>query len=55
MKNLIQLNFQTFLESRPKSFALFQDMDEATFCSQPHADFNSVGWHLGHTYCHLNR
>ncbi|QMS92419.1 ergothioneine biosynthesis protein EgtB [Nostoc edaphicum CCNP1411] len=40
--------FQAFYECRLQTFALFQDMDEATFCSQPHPDFSPVGWHLGH-------
>ncbi|MGF1936568.1 MAG: ergothioneine biosynthesis protein EgtB [Nostoc sp. ChiQUE02] len=39
---------QAFDECRLTTFALFHDMDEATFCSQPHPDFSPVGWHLGH-------
>ncbi|MEH1786043.1 hypothetical protein [Nostoc sp.] len=39
MKDVI---FQAFNECRPKTFALFQDMDEATFSSQPHLDFSPV-------------
>ncbi|RCJ35337.1 hypothetical protein A6770_16050 [Nostoc minutum NIES-26] len=35
-------------EGRPKTLKLFEDMDEATFRSQPHPDFSPVGWHLGH-------
>ncbi len=40
--------FQAFDECRLTTFALFEDIDEATFCSQPHPDFSPVGWHLGH-------
>ncbi|MCC5615307.1 ergothioneine biosynthesis protein EgtB [Nostoc sp. CHAB 5836] len=39
---------QAFDECRSITFALFQDMDEATFSSQFHPDFSPVGWHLGH-------
>lgn len=39
---------QVFHKCRSKTFALLQDMDEATFFSQPHPDFSPVGWHLGH-------
>ncbi|MBH8573327.1 ergothioneine biosynthesis protein EgtB [Nostocaceae cyanobacterium CENA369] len=35
-------------EVRPQTLKLFEDMDEATFRSQPHPDFSPVGWHLGH-------
>ena len=40
--------FQAFDECRFKTLALFEGIDEATFCSQPHPDFSPVGWHLGH-------
>nr|WP_225225869.1 ergothioneine biosynthesis protein EgtB [Komarekiella delphini-convector] len=40
--------FQAFHECRTKTLSLFQDVDQATFSSQPHPDFSPVGWHLGH-------
>ncbi|MEA5506104.1 ergothioneine biosynthesis protein EgtB [Halotia wernerae UHCC 0503] len=40
--------FQALQECRPKTMAIFEDMDEVTFRSQPHPDFSPVGWHLGH-------
>ena len=30
------------------TLALFDWVDEATFCRQAHLDFSPVGWHLGH-------
>ncbi|MBN4000628.1 MAG: hypothetical protein HWQ58_01815 [Nostoc sp. LPT] len=42
---------QVFDKFRSKTFALFQDMDEATFSSQSHSDFSLVGWYLGHIAC----
>ncbi|MCJ8279990.1 MAG: SUMF1/EgtB/PvdO family nonheme iron enzyme, partial [Rivularia sp. ALOHA_DT_140] len=37
-----------FVECRAKTLELFENIDEATFCSQAHPDFSPVGWHLGH-------
>lgn len=42
---------QAFDKYRSKTFALFQDMDEATLSSQSHSDFSRVGWYLGHIAC----
>jgi iron(II)-dependent oxidoreductase len=39
---------RAFVECRSTTLALFEGMDKATFCSQPHPDFSPVGWHLGH-------
>ncbi len=30
------------------TLALFEGVDDATFCHQAHLDFSPVGWHLGH-------
>jgi len=30
------------------TLALFEEVDDATFCRQAHLDFSPVGWHLGH-------
>ena len=30
------------------TLALFEGVDDATFCRQAHLDFSPVGWHLGH-------
>ncbi|MEO1430728.1 MAG: ergothioneine biosynthesis protein EgtB [Cyanobacteria bacterium J06633_8] len=46
--SLKQSLIDAFVECRAKTLLLFQDMDEATFCSQAHPDFSPVGWHLGH-------
>lgn len=40
--------FYALIECRAKTLSLFEGMDAATFCSQPHPDFSPVGWHLGH-------
>lgn len=40
--------FRAFSECRAKTLALFEGIDEATFCCQAHPDFSPVGWHLGH-------
>ncbi len=40
--------FVAFRECRAKTLALFEGIDEATFCRQVHPDFSPVGWHLGH-------
>lgn len=40
---------QAFDKCRSKTFALFQDMDEATFSSQPHSDLICC-WLLLGTY-----
>lgn len=40
---------QQWLNScRQGTLALFEQVDEATFCSQAHPEFSPVGWHLGH-------
>ncbi len=39
---------QWMQDCRTATLALFDDMDEVTFCRQPHPDFSPVGWHLGH-------
>ncbi|MDM9379790.1 ergothioneine biosynthesis protein EgtB [Chlorogloeopsis sp. ULAP01] len=39
---------RAFIQCRTKTLSLFETMDEATFCCQPHHDFSPVGWHLGH-------
>nr|WP_235355126.1 SUMF1/EgtB/PvdO family nonheme iron enzyme [Aliterella atlantica] len=33
---------------RAGTLALFETVDETTFCHQAHAEFSPVGWHLGH-------
>ncbi|WP_196512557.1 hypothetical protein [Nostoc sp. NZL] len=38
--------FQTFHECCLKTFALFQDMNETTFCSQPHPDLSGFGSYI---------
>jgi gamma-glutamyl hercynylcysteine S-oxide synthase len=40
--------FRAFSQCRAKTLALFDGIDEATFCCQPHPDFSPIGWHLGH-------
>lgn len=40
--------FRAFFQCRAKTLALFEGIDEATFCCQPHPDFSPIGWHLGH-------
>nr|WP_238360621.1 ergothioneine biosynthesis protein EgtB [Iningainema tapete] len=35
-------------QCRQQTLALFEGIDEATFCRQAHPDFSPVGWHLGH-------
>ena len=35
-------------QCRLATLALFEGMDDATFCRQAHPDFSPVGWHLGH-------
>lgn len=35
-------------ECRQSTLALFQEIDDATFCRQAHPDFSPAGWHLGH-------
>ncbi len=40
--------FRAFSQCRAKTLALFEGVDEATFCCQPHPDFSPIGWHLGH-------
>jgi ergothioneine biosynthesis protein EgtB len=40
--------FPAFQQCRAKTLALFEGIDEATFCYQAHPDFSPVGWHLGH-------
>ncbi|MGH7998167.1 MAG: ergothioneine biosynthesis protein EgtB [Brasilonema sp.] len=40
--------FCAFQQCRAKTLALFEGIDEATFCYQAHPDFSPVGWHLGH-------
>ena len=37
-----------FHQCRAKTLALFEGMNETTFCCQAHPDFSPVGWHLGH-------
>ncbi|MBV8887776.1 MAG: DinB family protein, partial [Chroococcidiopsidaceae cyanobacterium CP_BM_RX_35] len=35
-------------QCRIGTLALFEGVDDATFCRQAHLDFSPVGWHLGH-------
>ncbi|MEH1989330.1 hypothetical protein [Nostoc sp.] len=42
---------QGFDKCRSKNFALLQDMDEATFSSQPHPDLSCCWLPLGHITC----
>lgn len=35
-------------QCRYGTLALFEDIDETTFCRQAHSEFSPVGWHLGH-------
>jgi ergothioneine biosynthesis protein EgtB len=39
---------QWLKQCRLGTLALFEQLDEATFCYQAHSDFSPVGWHLGH-------
>ncbi len=40
---------QQWLNScRQGTLALFEQVDETTFCCQAHPEFSPVGWHLGH-------
>ncbi len=51
--NILQLSRRQQLKQwlnscRRGTLALFDWVDEATFCCQAHSDFSPVGWHLGH-------
>ncbi len=35
-------------ECRLATLALFEGVDDATFCRQAHPEFSPIGWHLGH-------
>ena len=35
-------------QCRTGTLALFEGIDETTFCKQAHPEFSPVGWHLGH-------
>jgi ergothioneine biosynthesis protein EgtB len=35
-------------QCRVGTLALFEGIDDATFCQQAHSEFSPVGWHLGH-------
>jgi gamma-glutamyl hercynylcysteine S-oxide synthase len=35
-------------QCRIATLALFEGIDETTFCKQAHPEFSPVGWHLGH-------
>ncbi|MDF5716794.1 MAG: ergothioneine biosynthesis protein EgtB [Rhizonema sp. NSF051] len=37
-----------FQQRRATTLALFEGIEETTFCRQVHPDFSPVGWHLGH-------
>jgi gamma-glutamyl hercynylcysteine S-oxide synthase len=40
--------YRDFYQCRMKTLALFEDIDEATFCHHAHPAFSPVGWHFGH-------
>ncbi|WP_052289912.1 SUMF1/EgtB/PvdO family nonheme iron enzyme [Scytonema millei] len=35
-------------QCRQETLAVFEQVDEETFCAQAHPDFSPVGWHFGH-------
>lgn len=35
-------------QNRRLTLALFEPIEQATFCQQAHGDFSPIGWHLGH-------
>lgn len=37
-----------FEQCRQGTLAIFEQVDEETFCHQVHPDFSPVGWHFGH-------
>jgi ergothioneine biosynthesis protein EgtB len=37
-----------FNQCRQGTVAIFEQVDEETFCHQAHPDFSPVGWHFGH-------
>lgn len=39
---------QQLAQSRVATLALFEGVDQQTFCYQAHPDFSPIGWHLGH-------
>lgn len=39
---------QWLTQCREGTVALFEQLENTTFCSQAHPDFSPVGWHLGH-------
>jgi gamma-glutamyl hercynylcysteine S-oxide synthase len=39
---------KAFQDCRTKTLELLTQIDDESFCCQPHPDFSPVGWHLGH-------